>query len=238
VAAAVERILVDPQLPLVRRLAHCLRFCNLLAQCHWKRVKSAKLADLMQVLTELADRDLGELFRVRQQPSKRTARLFRRLGAHFIRCFPGGPPIRTLAHQWQVMRLSGRLARGGRTLPRLHPRFAAIDLSLVERPLGPLPADVLKPLGRFYESHAVSKRYVLAQPGVSLVDSACRLVFAFPMSLWMLRWLAADRAPAADDMVQIVVALERGIALPALHRAARYLADSGQLERLIAWYAR
>jgi hypothetical protein len=39
-------------------------------------------------------------------------------------------------------------------------------------------------------------------------------------------------------MVQIVVALERGIVLPALNQATRYLAQSGDLERLIAWYAR
>jgi hypothetical protein len=32
--------------------------------------------------------------------------------------------------------------------------------------------------------------------------------------------------------------LERGIALPALNRATRYLAESGELERLIAWYGR
>jgi hypothetical protein len=39
-------------------------------------------------------------------------------------------------------------------------------------------------------------------------------------------------------MVQIVVAMERGLALPALNRAAGYLAESGQLERMIVWYGR
>jgi hypothetical protein len=58
------------------------------------------------------------------------------------------------------------------------------------------------------------------------------------MSLWMLRWLTDGREPVAEDMVQIVVALERGIVLPALNRAALYLAESGELERLIAWYGR
>src|SRR4051812_12553425 len=37
VAEAVQRMLVDERLPLVRRLVHCLRFCNLLEQCKWKR---------------------------------------------------------------------------------------------------------------------------------------------------------------------------------------------------------
>jgi len=54
----------------------------------------------------------------------------------------------------------------------------------------------------------------------------------------MLRWLAVGRESVPDDMVQIVVALERGLALPALNGAVRYLAESGELERLAAWYAR
>ena len=58
------------------------------------------------------------------------------------------------------------------------------------------------------------------------------------MSLWMLRWRAVDREPAADDMVQIVVALERGLELSALSRATSYLAESGELEQLVAWYSR
>jgi lysine-N-methylase len=237
-ADAVQRMLVDERLPLVRRLVHCLRFCGLLEQCKWKRVGADAVGELVEVLEEIASRDFGDLFRDRAPPSKRTARLFRRLGAHFVRCFPGGRPTRTLSDQWRVMRLSGRLARGPRLLPELHPRFPAIELSRLEEALGPLGAEMLHPLEQLYESYAVSKRYALGPAGGSLVDGVRRLAFAFPMALWMLRWAAADREPKPADMVQIVVSLERGMSMPGLNRAARYLAESGQLERLIAWYGR
>ena len=238
IAEQTEQILVDDRFPLVRRLVHCVRFCNLLEQCKLKRVKSEALVGLIEAMEQLACGDAGYLFQDRKPPAKRTARLFRRLGAHFIRCVPDGRPTRTMGDHWRVMRLSGQLARGAGVLPEMHPRFPDIILDRLERPLGPLGGDVLQPLERFYEAHARSKRYALGAPGGSLVDSARRLAFAFPMSLWMLRWLAGDRVPVADDMVQIVVALERGIVLPALNRAARYLAESGELERLIAWYGR
>ena len=238
IAEAVERILVDERLPLVRRLVHGVRFCNLLEQCKLKRVAPEALPELIEALEQLACSDARHLFQDRKSPAKRTSRLFRRLGAHFIRCVPGGKPMRTLGDQWRVMRLSGQLARGASMLPELHPRFPAIALEQLDRPLGPLGVEVLQPLNRFYQAHAVSKRYALGAPGGSLVDSVRRLAFAFPMSLWMLRWLSKGREPKADDMVQIVVALERGIALPALNRATRYLAESGELERLIAWYGR
>ena len=235
---AVQRLLVDSRFPLVRRLVHALRFCTLLEQCNFNRVGTESIAELTRSLEQAASHDVGILFQDRQPPSPSTARLFRRLGAHFIRCVPGGLPTRTLVDHWRVLRLSGRLARMTTLSPELHPQFPAVDVDRLERPLGPLAGDVLHPLSRFYESHAISKRYILVRPNDTVVDSVRRLVFTFPMALWMLRWLAVDRKPVAEDMVQIVVALERGFVLPALRGAAGFLAQSGQLDRLLAWYSR
>jgi hypothetical protein len=231
-------MLSDRQLPLVRRLVHCLRFSSLLEECKWKRVGPDAVAELVGVLEQAARESASHWFAVRQPPSKRTSRLFRRLGAHFIRCFPGGRPTRTLADQWQAFRTGARLARGASPLPAVHPRFPAIRLDELECPLGALRGDVLTPLDRLFETHAASKRYALSLARHSLVDNVRRLALAFPMALWMLRWLAAGREPEAEDMVQIVVAVERGLALPALVRASSFLAASGEFERLIAWYAR
>jgi lysine-N-methylase len=238
VAEAVERLLVDERMPLVRRVVHSVRFCNLLEQCKLNRVEAGKFRSLVEATEQLATAEAAHLFQEREPPTKRSGRLFRRLGAHFIRCVPGGKPMRSLGDHWRVLRLSGQLAQGPSKLPELHPRFPAIGMEQLERPMGPLSGEVLAPLTRFFETHAASKRYALTDGAGPFVDSVRRLAFSFPMSLWMLRWLAADREPVADDMVHIVVALERGLALPALNSASRYLAQSGQLERLIAWYGR
>ena len=237
-ADALERLVVDPRFPLVRRLVHGLRYCALVDECQWKRVAADAVAELAQVLERSVPNDVGPLFEDRQPPSPTAARLFRRLAAHFIRCVPGGRPTRTWLDHWRVFRLSGQLARARGQLPELHPRFPAARVDQLERPLGPLADDVLHPLNRFYQSQAISKRYVLTPAGASLVDSFRRLAFTFPIALWMLRWLSVDREPTADDMLQIVVGLERGYVLPALNPAARYLAESGELDRLIAWYGR
>lgn len=238
VADGLQRLLVDDRMPLVRRLVHCLRFCSLLEQCKWNRVKTESVTELIEVLEQAADHDVGPLFQERRPPARSAARLFRRLGAHFIQCFPGGRPTRTLFDHLRVFRISGRFARATTLLPEMHPQFPAVAMEVLERPLGPLASDVLHPVDRFYESHAMSKRYILADPGSSVVDSVRRLAFVFPMSLWMLRWLTAEREPTAENTVQIVVAMERGLMLSALNHAARFLAGSGELERLIAWYGR
>ena len=237
-ANALQRLLTDARMPLVRRLVHSLKFCSALEQCKWKRVGTDAVVDLAELFEQSAPNDNTELFQHRQPPAKSTERLFRRLGAHFIRCVPGGPPTRTLVDHWRAFRESGRLARAIGKSPELHPQFPAVGLDQLERPLGPLADEVLGPLSRYYESHAVSNRYLLSQPKSPFVASVRRLAFSYPMAMWMLRWLAIDRQPTADDMIVIVVALERGSSMPALNRAGNFLAESGQLERLIAWYGR
>ncbi len=77
----------------------------------------------------------------------------------------------------------------------------------------------------------------------SLVDSVRSLVAAFPIGLWLLRWAAHGREPTAQDMVQIVVALDRGngfapLTGPLQRWRLRLLATDNQLERLIVWFAR
>lgn len=238
VSAALQRYLTDERLPLVRRVVRSVRFCNLVEQCRWRRIKPESVAGVVQAAEELSEHELGELFRDRVAPGKRAAQILRRVGAHFIRCFPGGRPTRTLRDHWHVMRAGGRLAKGPMTPADLHPRFAATETERLERPLGPLSNSVLRPLERFFVAHAVSRRYALAQPTTALVDSARRLALMYPMGMWMLRWLAVDREPTTEDVVGIVVALERGMTLAGLIRAVRWFADSGELERLAAWYAR
>lgn len=238
VASAVERCLTDEKLPLVRRIVKCVRFCNLIEHCRWKRLAPESVNEVIQAANELSEHELGKLFRDRVAPSTRASKLFRRLGAHFIRCVPGGKPTRTLRDHWNAMRASGRLAKARIMPANLHPRFTAVAAEQLERPLGPLASNVQLPLERFITAHAVSRRYALSQPTWSLVDSARRLAFTFPMAMWLLRWLAGDREPTADDMVEIVVAIERGMAMAGLDRAVRWLAECGELERLVAWYAR
>jgi lysine-N-methylase len=238
VSDALGRLLTDERWPMVRRVVHGLRFCALVEECKWKRVEAPAIGELTELLEQSASADVGELFQDRRPPGKSAAKLFRRLGAHFLRCVPGGPPTRTWRDQLNSLRLSGQLARARKALPAVPPLFSAVSLEQLERPLGPLPPDVLRPLQRFFESHALSLQYALVDPRLPLVASFRRLAFTFPTALWMLRWLAAERTPKSDDVVTIVVALERGYVMPALNAAARHLARSGELERMVAWYAR
>jgi lysine-N-methylase len=94
------------------------------------------------------------------------------------------------------------------------------------------------------ETTAASWSYALAnRGGWSVVESMRMLALSYPVGLWLLRWIAAGRAPIAADIPEIITALDRGQGYAPLAGAKqRYrvqvLAQLGELERLMVWYAR
>jgi hypothetical protein len=137
-----------------------------------------------------------------------------------------------------MLKAMAQFARGQGDVPALHPQFPAATFVALERPLGPLPAEVLQPLDRYIQTHTASKQYAVVGTRRSLIESFRALAFTYPVALWLLRLASGDGQPRPQDAVDIVVALERGHGLSALTRAATAMAGKRELERLIAWYGR
>jgi hypothetical protein len=237
-ADVLARLTTDERWPWVRRLVHGLQFCELIAECKLARVKEQSWGELMQYLEAAATEGAGELFRDRQPPSRGTASLFRQAGVHYIRSHPGFPTTGRWRERWRLMWMSARFVRGKEPVPSIHPEFPETTFQMLERPLGPLAEEVSLPLHRFFETHAISKQYTVMTPKRSLVESYRTLVLTYPMALWLLRWAIGQREPTVTDVVNIVVALERGQGMRALARSASAMANSQQLQPLVAWYAR
>jgi lysine-N-methylase len=237
-ADVLARLTTDERWPLVRRLVHGLQFCELMAECKLARVKEKSWRELMQSLEAAATQGAGELFRDRQPPSRSTASLFRQAGVHYIRSHPGFPSTGQWRERWWMMWISARFVRGKGPVPLIHPEFPATTFQMLERPLGPLAEDVSRPLVRYFETHAISKQYAVMGGKRSLVETYRALVLTYPVALWLLRWAIGQRNTTLNDVVNIVVALERGQGMTALVGSASAMANSQQLQRLVAWYAR
>lgn len=239
VADALGRIVGDARLPLVRRLAHGLHFCSLLENCKLHSAQGKALHELIELLERAAPEEAGRFFVEREPPASTAASLFRQAAAHYIRMHPGFKATNTWGERWRMMWTSLAFTRGVGDVPPIHPEFPRTTFAALERPLGALPLEVMRPLDRFFETHAASKQYaVVGAGGRSLVENFRALALTFPLALWLLRLAIGERAPTAGEMVQIVVALECGRGMPAISRSATLLAGSQELERLIAWYAR
>lgn len=97
---------------------------------------------------------------------------------------------------------------------------------------------MIEPLSRLFETHTESKYYAIVGHQRSLVESYRALALSYPLAMWLLRLVIGKREPQTSDVVDTVVALERGQGLTGLSRGATAMANSRELERVIAWYAR
>lgn len=244
VADGLARMLCDERYPLVRRLVHGLKYCELLEACRLRRLDSSQLRELTRILETDAPRDAGEFFRDRRPPGRAAGILFRQVVADYLRLHPAYVTQASWGQRWRLIGAAWGFARGGE-VPRLHPGFPATTFAAIEqRPLGPLEAAVLRPLTRYFEASAASQQYAVAsRPGWPLIEKYRALALALPVTLWMLRYLCGDRAPEAQDMIDIITTIDRGQGFAALssrshRRRVAHLADLKSLAPLVAWYAR
>ncbi|MEQ1829470.1 MAG: YkgJ family cysteine cluster protein [Pirellula sp.] len=235
-------LLQDDRFPPVRRIAHLLRFAGLLESAKTKAFSDEKLLELAGTLAELAPEESREFFQDRQSPSWYGRILFRQISLEYARLHAG---IRKELTWKERIRLSttGWVVFRGRSLPRLGAPFASADFDDLEKPFDRMDMAVDRVLARHIETLSASHLYAMAdRQGWSILDSMRGLAMLYPVGLWLLRWVAHGREPTVDDIVNIVVALDRGQGFGPLtgtlhKRRLSTLGTQSDLERLVVWYA-
>jgi len=239
-----QSLLTDPRYPPIRRLVHTLTVCRLLDQARTHRLDDAALGQLLSLLAHAAPEESAEWFTHRQPPTAAARLLFRQTAAEWVRLYPGMPITPSWSQRWQLVRAAWRFVWGRGMLPRLLADLPTARFEQLEQPLGVLAPEIYAPLNRFLETSAVSWSYALAnRAGWSILESVRMLALTYPVGLWLLRWIAANRSPEPTDLPPIITTLDRaqGYA-PLAGRKQRWrlsvLAHGGQLERLVVWYGR
>lgn len=244
VASAIERLVADERLPLVRRLVHAVRFCELLGQCKLKRLDEIQLKELVNVLEDGCRQETGELFADRSPPKRATATLFRQSAAEYLRLHSGYRATDSWRERWRLARAAFAMAGGRGQVPSLHPTLPEVSFDDLEQPLGHLSQEVQQPLVKLYETNAASLQYAIAaRPGWSIAESFQAFALAYPVALWILRWCSHNRTPEVTDAIELVTIMDRGQGHDPLigtqhRRRVSMLAKSNELERMIVWYAR
>ena len=143
-----------------------------------------------------------------------------------------------------MLRAAIALAWGTGRVPQIRPDSHPTTFEALERPLGHLGEEVLRPVTAYFEAAAGSRQYaILGRRGWSIVESFRALALAHSIALWLLRLVSTDRSPDVEDAISVVGAIDRGQGYAPLagrrHRTrlAR-LARLGELARVVAWYAR
>ncbi len=239
-----SQLLQDQRYPPVRRIVHVLRFANLLSNAKTKRMDAKKLNELIEALAQIVSEESKPFFSDRRPPGAYANVLFRSMGIEFARLHPEFHAYPTWSNRLQLARTLFRLVRGSGALPNFEPAFPSAQFDGMEHSLGQLPSSVDYPLARLIETLSASYIYALAdRRGWSVVDSIRGLATLFPIGLWLLRWASQGRNPTSEDMISIVVALDRGQGFAPLtgqlqRLRLHLLSTHGELERLVVWYAK
>ena len=197
VAGRLERMMCDDRYPLVRRLTHGLLFCDHLDHCRLQRLSPDQFEELLTVLETAAVQDTPDLFRQRRPPRLSAGMLFRQVALEYARLHPKFMIESSWRERWRLVVAALAFARGRGPLPAMHDCFPLTTFEALERPLGPLEADVLRPLTAFFEATAASKHYAApGRPGWSLLDSFRALALTYPLAL-MARAIGLRRTCAA-----------------------------------------
>ena len=240
---AVADMLQDDRFPPVRRLVHALQFASLLEKAKTKAMPDGKLLELIQTLVQLVPEESKPFFQERRAPNLYARVLFYSMGIEYARLHPRFKSLPTWSNRVGLAKAAIPILRGTGPLPDLSPAFPVSRFEELERPLGRFAPSVEIPLSRMIEASSESNIYALAdRRGWSVLDSIRGFVATFPVGLWLLRWSSLGREPSWEDMIDIVVALDRGQGFGALsgqlHRwRLKLLSGSGELERLVVWYA-
>ena len=240
----VAHMLQDMRFPPVRRLVHALQFSSLLEKAKTKNLDDGKLAELITTLSDLVAEESKPFFADRKVPSLYAKIVFQSIGIEYARLHPRFRALPTWSHRMQLVKSTFGLIRGKGALPDVSPAFPKARLEDLEQPLGQMSPAVDFPLNRLIEASSASYIYALAdRRGWTILDSIRGLAATYPVGLWLLRWATQGQEPTTEDMLQIVVALDRGQGFGSLtgglhRRRLRMLASQGELERLVIWYAR
>lgn len=241
---AIEAIVLDDTAPMVRRLCIAICLVEHLARGSIDRLETPRMREGLRLLTRSSAEEIATRFGQRPAPTRAGAVLFRQTAGEYLRFHPNLADRPTLLQRIAQMRSAWRLARGVGAVPKIHPDLPSTTFDDLEAPLGPLPAEVMDPLNRYLAALTASQQYCGAgRAGWSIVDGFRALAVIFPTTLWALRWVADGRKPTRADMIDVICQIDRShyypLLLGARHRRRLHtLAQTGDLERLLIWYAR
>jgi lysine-N-methylase len=242
VLESVANLLHDERYPPVRRVVHVLQLAGLLQKAKTRSMTDESVSDLVRTLEPIVVEESRLFFQDRKAPSWLGQNLFRQAALEYARLHPDFRMRKGVFNRLQMMGTGWRVFRS-KALPDMRPAFPNASFPDLERPLGSIDGAIDRTMARYLETQSASYLYAIAERGAwSIVESIRGLAMQFPLGLWLLRWVSHGREPTMDDMVKIIVALDRGQGFAALRGPLQRgriatLGAQGELERLAVWYA-
>jgi lysine-N-methylase len=174
--------------------------------------------------------------------------LFRQMAAQYSRKDSFADGERGWRQRWKLMRAAYRFLKGTGLTPVLHEEFSAVPFADLDSTRGRWPAGVDELFTRYFRVklqglHFCGRGYF----NVPIAEGFQSLVLMLPVVLWLARWLALS----AERMELQTADVARALAIADHHHGydpifehsgsrgrVRWLAKTGEIGSLVAWYSR
>ena len=238
------QLLRDPRFPPVRRLVHLLQYASHLEAARTRRMEDGKISELARTLRELEPEESKHFFTEQRSPKFYSRILLRRSAVICARLHPECRHSASWKARVELAQIAWKVVRGKGSTPVFNDVFPKSTFEALEKPAGVKTAEVYAPLTRFIETNSESYLYALANRGEwSVIESMRGLALLFPIGMWLLRLQSYGREPGVEDMLKVVVMLDRSQGYGPLSGFAHRqliatLCFNEELERLVVWCVR
>jgi lysine-N-methylase len=224
-----------------RRWRKCLALAELCRQARLDRVKGKHLPEFLDVMSATLEADVAVDPATLPAPNWVGRVLFRQAVALFTRKDHG--PDRGLARQgrWALLIAAWHFARGKGEVPRMHNRLPQTTFDKIEAASTPHTPEVEEVLERYYTIKVESLQFCGAGR-LPFWEGLEMLAVTLPIVLWVTRALAD--LPPVEAVTRALTIVDDHFGFNRVLRSRRQrtsfqlLARTGELQRLIAWYAR
>jgi lysine-N-methylase len=229
--------------PLEQRWRRCLALAAVCRKARFEKVTGDRLREFLQVVAAAVEADVpADAARV-PPPGWRGRMHFRQALAVLTARDRGALAGAALGSGWRRLLLAWRFLRGTGAVPRVNALVPDTTFERVELATGPLPAEALAVLERYYEVKLTALHFFgPAFHGLGLWEGLDSLALTLPAVLWLARVFEdRSREEAVTLAVQIV---DENLGYEPLVAGRRFrawvdaLAAEDDLARLIAWYSR
>lgn len=226
-----------------RRLRKCLALANLCKQSRFDNLTGGRLGDFLNVISRGLDAEVPVDPVQVPRPGWVGLLLFRQAIAQFTRQDHG--PNRGLARRGRLALLIAalRFARGKGPVPRLHARIPETTFEQVEAETSPTSQDIEDILERYYSIKIESLQFCGANNfNLPFWEGLEMLLLTYPIIQWVAR--ACSDVPPTEAVMRALTIVDDHFGFDRTLRTRRQrisfgiLSQAGELQRLIAWYAR
>ncbi len=236
----------DEATPITLKLLRTLFWLNLIEQTNYQNIRGERLAELLDLLVEATPAEVPSIPEA-VAPAKVALMQFRLLAGQYARKDTFASMDTSFRGRFRQLKAAARLSSGKGALPQLHPDLGEVSVSALEGSFGPVPDEAEELLTRYFRVKIQGMHFCgPAYYDTSLIEGFQALVLTYPITLWLARWRAVTQKRTSITPEDIREALQivdhqhgysQVFGTWSSKKRVTTIAHSGNLEKLLTWYA-